>query len=50
MDLNKINEIITISTNDAKERCKSLAIDNGLLVGISAGANILAAEKWVEKK
>ncbi len=49
VDLNKIDEIITISTNDAKERCKSLAIDNGLLVGISAGANILAAEKWVEK-
>ncbi len=49
VDLNKINEIITISTNDAKERCKRLAIDNGLLVGISAGANILAAEKWVEK-
>ena len=49
VDLNKIDEIITISTNDAKERCKSLAIDNGLLVGISAGANILAAERWVEK-
>jgi cysteine synthase A len=49
VDLNKINEIITISTNDAKERCKSLALDNGLLVGISAGANILAAERWVEK-
>ena len=49
VDLKKIDEIITISTNDAKERCKSLAIDNGLLVGISAGANILAAEKWVEK-
>ena len=49
VDLNKINEIITISTDDAKERCKSLAIDSGLLVGISAGANILAAERWVQK-
>ena len=49
VDLNKINEIMTVSTNDAKERCKSLAIDNGLLVGISAGANILAAERWVKK-
>ena len=49
VDLNKINEIITISTDDAKERCKSLAIDSGLLVGISSGANILAAERWVQK-
>ena len=49
VDLNKINEIMTVSTNDAKERCKGLAIDNGLLVGISAGANILAAERWVKK-
>ena len=49
VDLNKIDDIVIISTNDAKERCKSLAIDNGLLVGISAGANILAAERWVEK-
>ena len=49
VDLDKIDEIITISTEDAKERCKRLAIDNGLLVGISAGANILASERWVEK-
>ena len=49
VDLDKIDEIITISTEDAKERCKRLAINNGLLVGISAGANILASERWVEK-
>ena len=49
VDLDKIDEIITISTEEAKDRCKRLALDNGLLVGISAGANILASERWVEK-
>ena len=49
VELDKIDEIITISTEDAKDRCKKLAHDNGLLVGISAGANILASERWVKK-
>ena len=49
VDLDKIDEIIPISTEDAKNRCKKLALENGLLVGISAGANILASERWVEK-
>ena len=49
VELDKIDDIITISTEDAKDRCKRLALDNGLLVGISAGANILASERWVEK-
>ena len=48
VDLNKIDSIIPISTEDAKNRCKQLALDDGLLVGISSGANILAAEQWVE--
>jgi len=49
VNLDKVDEIITISTKDAEERTKQLAINNGLLVGISAGANILAAEKWIEQ-
>ncbi len=49
VDLEKIDEILTVSTEDAKKRCKELALNNGLLVGISAGANILAAERWVEE-
>ena len=49
VDLDKIDGILTVSTDDAKKRCKQLALDNGLLVGISAGANILAAERWVEE-
>ena len=49
VDLDKIDEIITISTKEAEERSKNLALNNGLLVGISSGANILAAERWIEK-
>ena len=50
VDLNKVDEIITISTDDAEKRTKKLALENGLLVGISSGANILAAEKCIKKK
>ena len=48
VNLDKIDEIITISTKEAENRSKNLALDNGLLVGISSGANILAAERWIE--
>ena len=41
--------VIEISTHDATERAKELARQNGLLVGISAGANILACERWIEE-
>ena len=49
VDLNKVDEVITISTEEAKERSRRLAKENGLFVGVSAGANVLAAEQWIEK-
>ena len=49
VDLFKVDDIITISTEDAKERSRRLAKENGLFVGISSGANVLAAERWIEK-
>ena len=49
VDLNVVDEIITISTEDAKNRAMRLAKENGIFVGISAGANILASERWIEK-
>ena len=49
VDLNKVDEIITISTEEAKQRCLRLAKENGLFVGISAGANVLASERWIEQ-
>jgi len=48
VNLDKIDEIIIISTADAEERSKQLALEHGLLVGISSGANILAAERWIK--
>ena len=48
VDLDKVDEIITIPTEDAKRRAIQLA-EKGFFVGISSGANVLAAEKWVEK-
>ena len=49
VDLDKVDEVITISTEEAKERALQLAKHNGLFVGISAGANVLASEKWIEQ-
>jgi len=49
VDLDKVDEVITVSTEEAKERSKRLAKENGLFVGISAGANVLASERWIEK-
>jgi len=47
LDKSIIDETIYIKTKDAIARAKRLAKENGLLVGISAGANVLAAEQWV---
>ena len=40
--------ILTIATEEAINRAKRLSSENGLLVGISSGANVLAAERWIE--
>jgi len=48
-DMSKVDEVIDIKTQEAKDRSAKLAKEMGLLVGISSGANILAAERWVEK-
>ena len=49
VDLKDVNEIMVVSTEDAKNRAKRLAKEHGLFVGISAGSNVLAAERWIEK-
>ena len=49
VDLDKVDEVITISTEEAKERSLRLAKENGLFVGISAGANVLASERWIKQ-
>lgn len=44
------DKIILIKTDEAIERAKRFAKDTGILVGISSGANILASERYVEKR
>mgnify|MGYP003132275904 FL=1 len=49
VDLEKVDEIMVVSTEDAKRRSLQLAKEHGLFVGISSGANVLAAERWIEE-
>jgi len=48
-NLNLIDEVIVIKSEDAITMSKELAIKYGLLVGISSGANFLAAKKLKER-
>lgn len=49
VNLDEVDDIITISTDDAKRRAERLAKEMGLFVGISSGANVLASEIILEK-
>ena len=42
-----MDHITTVTTQEAIERMKRFAHETGLLVGISSGANIIAAETYV---
>jgi cysteine synthase len=48
-NMNLIDEVIMIKDEDAIAMSKELAKKHGLLVGISSGANILAAKKLKER-
>jgi len=50
LDPKIVSEVIKVSTEDAIERAKRLAHEDGLLVGISSGANVLASERWAAKR
>jgi cysteine synthase len=41
--MDEVDEVVRIRTNDAKAAARRLAREEGLLVGISSGANVLAA-------
>ena len=49
VDLDKVDGIIPVSTEESKERSLRLAKEHGLFVGVSAGANVLASERWIEQ-
>lgn len=48
VDLDFVDHIIRIKTEDAKQKAVALSKELGIFVGISAGANILAAEEYVK--
>jgi len=48
VNMGEVDSVEVVSTKDAKNRAKKL-LKNGLLVGISSGANVLASERWVER-
>ena len=47
VDMKVINEVMTVSTDCAKATARHLAKNYGLFVGISAGANVMAAFTWL---
>ena len=48
-NMHLIDEVIAIKSDDAVEMSKKLAKEHGLIVGISSGANVLAALQLSEK-
>jgi len=48
VDLSEVDRIIQVSTQEAIDRARRLAKESGIFVGISAGANLVAAERWCE--
>ena len=47
VDLDKMDDVVTVATRCAKNTARLLAHKYGYFVGISAGANINAAFKWL---
>ena len=45
LDLELLDEIITVDAEESKAMCQYIAQEEGLLVGISSGANLVAAAK-----
>lgn len=43
VDISKIDEVVKVKSDDAIEMTRKLARENGLFVGISSGANVLAS-------
>tara|TARA_A100001515_G_scaffold143872_1_gene146261 strand:- start:2454 stop:3293 length:840 start_codon:yes stop_codon:yes gene_type:complete len=48
LDRNLMDNVVRVETSEAIQRMKKYAQETGLLVGISSGANIVAAETYVE--
>jgi cysteine synthase A len=49
VDLSLVDKIYTVKTEDAKTKALQLTRELGLFIGISAGANIVASERFVKE-
>ncbi|MBD3182234.1 cysteine synthase A [Candidatus Poribacteria bacterium] len=49
VNMDEIDDVITVKSNDAKSFARKLAREEGLFVGVSSGANVLAALKMAER-
>jgi cysteine synthase A len=49
VDMSKVDSVVTIRTTDAIEMARALARKEAIFVGVSAGANVLAAQGVAEK-
>lgn len=49
VDMSLIDKIITVESRKAIDRCKKIAQEQKVLVGISSGANVAAAEKYIHE-
>ena len=49
IDMGRVDEVITVGSEDAVNMCRKLFKERGLLVGISSGANMLVALKVAKK-
>ena len=48
VDLDFVDEVVTIKTECAKTYARNLSKKEGLFVGISTGANVMAAFRWMQ--
>jgi cysteine synthase A len=49
VDMSRVDSVVTIRTADAIEMAKALARKEAIFVGVSAGANVLAAQQVAEQ-
>ena len=50
VDLDFVDEIVVVSTEQATEYAKEITKTRGFFIGISAAANVWSAKNWLEKK
>jgi len=49
VDMNKVDQVVKVKSDDAVEMTRKLATEKGLFVGISSGANVLASLEIAKK-